>query len=306
MMKKRTFNKQNRRRSLGRVVALSATPAPVVADDDQPAETRNNRTRSWIGGAIAASLMLIILIVTFSMVFSSPDDGSMIVATALGEQRNVTLEDGSIVYVNTQSQIEILYSEEERSVELMQGEALFEVEKDPTRPFRVIAGETVAEALGATFNVRLIDNEAKVSVVEGTVAFGKTGLAFDVIEREAGFSLNEEIDEAGAEPRRLEGGRVILTAGEMADLGEATPAPRVVRRDVEAISAWAVRKLMFDEDDLDTIVREFNRYNRQRLAVASPSLEDERFSGIFAADDPESFVAFLELTSDIDGVEVGS
>ena len=82
--------------------------------------------------------------------------------------------------------------------------------------------------------------------------------------------------------------------------------PHVAKTDVEAISAWTVRKLVFDEDDLEAIVHEFNRYNRQRLVVVSPSLETERFSGIFAADDPESFVEFLELTSAIEGVEVGS
>ena len=283
--------------------AIPTTSAPAV--DSAPAPRNKFRARLWPSGAIAASLALVVSVTTFFLLFSPLERGPepLVVATALGELRSVTLEDGSIVYVNTQSHIEVLYSETERRIDLKQGEALFEVEKDPTRPFKVIAGDTVAEALGTTFNVRLIDNEAEVSVVEETVAFGKTGLAFDLVEQEDSLPGSDETTE---QQRHTGSGHVILTAGEKADIGPTAQAPRVEKTDIAAISAWRVRKLMFDEDDLETIVRDFNRYNRRRLVIVSPSLEAERFSGIFAADDPESFVEFLELTSAIEGVEVGS
>lgn len=285
------------------VVSLSEAGSEVSTS---PVVSVEGRARPWWRrGAVAAAAALVIVSVgSFFVLQDQADLGPqpMVVATELGEQRSVTLEDGSIVYVNTQSQISALYTEDARTVELLYGEALFDVEPDPTRPFRVIAGDTVAEALGTTFNVRFIDDEAKVSVVEGTVAFGKQDAVFDAVEREEDAVLDTA---SSVDLGRIEAGRVILKAGQTVDLAEAAVSPRVATRNVEAVTAWTTRKLVFNEDDLAAIAEEFNRYNRQRLVVSPGLVGGERFSGTFAADDPESFVDFLELTAGIEAVTVG-
>src|SRR5687767_11767497 len=78
-------------------------------------------------------------------------------------------EDGSVVYLNAQSRLRIAYSDRRREVKLLDGEALFIVEKDSKRPFNVIAGATLVQAVGAQFNVRRRDRLILVSVVEGKV-----------------------------------------------------------------------------------------------------------------------------------------
>ena len=255
----------------------------------------------WQRWAVAATAAFVIVSVGALFILH---DGSqpIVVATDLGEQRSVTLEDGSIVYVNTQSQISALYTEDARTVELLYGEALFDVKPEPDRPFRVIAGETIAEALGTTFNVRFIDDEAEVSVVEGTVAFSRQDAEFDAVERDEAAVIDTA---AAVDLGRIEAGRVILKAGQSVDLAEAAPTPRVAIRNVKAVTAWTTRKLVFDEDDLAAIAEEFNRYNRRRLVVSPGLVGGERFSGTFAADDPESFVDFMKLTANIEAITVG-
>lgn len=281
---------------IGQIVSDGAESAA----NDFNAPPSGRRWRKWFGGGIAAATVMTVMSVSLVRSFDRPTDetpGVMIVATELGEQRSVTLDDGSIVYVNTQSQISAHFTDEARTVNLAYGEALFDVEHDPNRPFRVIAGDTVAEALGTTFNVRFIDNQAAVSVVEGTVAFSKKDVMFDAVEqRNTASSDAASSDDLG----RIEMGRVILTAGQRVDLtDQPVPTPTVASTNVDSVTAWTSRKLVFDELDLVSIAAEFNRYNRDRIILESSLLGGERFSGTFAADDPESFVAFLELTSDV-------
>lgn len=279
----------------------SARPSAQASDHARP------RRRRWLGAAAAA--IAVVSLGVSSLLYwptsDQPPDLPLIVATDLGEQRSVTLDDGSIVYVNTQSRIAARYTDQARTVELLYGEALFDVEHDPARPFRVIAGDTVVEALGTTFNVRFIDEQAEVSVVEGTVAFGKRDAAFESIEREA-VTVEADRDAGNDSIGRIEDGRVILSAGQRAGLAGPSPAARVASTNVEAVTAWTTRKLVFDGDDLTTIAAEFNRYNHHKLTVPAGLAVGERFSGTFAADDPESFVEFLELTTDIESRRFGN
>lgn len=252
--------------------------------------------RSAAAPAIAASLALVLA--AGAALFRPPTNEEApvdptVVATALGEQRSVTLEDGSIIYVNTQSKVSVRYTEEYRLVDIERGEALFEVEKDPARPFRVVAGDAVAEALGTRFNVRYLDEKTEISVIEGTVAFAR--------RRNAAFPAGGPDRTAGQTPPagRAESGRLVLVAGQQADFSAASAAPTVTATDMRAIIAWTNRKLMFDEDPLNRVAAEFNRYNRRKLVIGDEALGAARVSGVFSSDDPESLVEFLRLTSEV-------
>jgi len=90
-------------------------------------------------------------------------------ATAVGQQRSMTLADGSVVLLNTNSQIKVAYDNEYRNVRLLQGEAHFTVEKNAEHPFRVYAGNGRMQALGTAFSVYLKDDTVNVTVTEGKV-----------------------------------------------------------------------------------------------------------------------------------------
>lgn len=273
-----------------------------VSFSETPVATRGKRI--WTGAAIAACLAILIL--TFQLLSSVQNrwkgTEANIISTALGEQRSVTLDDGSVVFVNTQSRIAVTYSDEYRTVEVERGEALFDVEENADRPFRVIAGDTIAEALGTRFNVRYINDEAEVSVIQGTVAVTRDGYLFKELDRSQSDADVADLIEVGA----LDDGRIILVAGESAELSATSWVPTLAVTNADVVSAWTTRRLMFDEDRLEDIAAEFNRYNRVRLVIESETLSNERLSGVFSADDPESLVDFLTMTNDVRVSRYGS
>src|SRR5690606_26847429 len=87
-----------------------------------------------------------------------------------GEQRTVTLADGSVIELNARSRIKVRYADRERAIDLLQGQALFRVAKDPTKPFIVASGGTYVRAVGTQFDVYKKSVGTVVTVVEGRVA----------------------------------------------------------------------------------------------------------------------------------------
>jgi transmembrane sensor len=190
--------------------------------------------------------------------------------TSVGEQRTIQLEDGSTVVLNTLSRVSVHYSDELREIQLLEGEALFAVHEDATRPFRVMTDDAIVQALGTQFNVDRHRSGTTVSVVEGKVSVAPTATRGDG---------KKELS-AGEEARVSEGRRVIKRVGE--------------KRIAQAV-AWRNHQLVFLSDTLVDIASEFNRYNRApRLVVEDRIAGAKRYSGVFAAGDPRSLIDFLK------------
>jgi transmembrane sensor len=179
--------------------------------------------------------------------------------TVVGEQQVVMLEDGTRVSLNTDSKLAVLYSDGERRVRLDRGEAMFEVMKDPARPFIVDADEQHVRALGTTFIVRRDVDRTAVTLLEGKVEV--TG------------------------PSSVKGGRIaLLTPGERVTVNPAAGAA-LDRPSVEAVSAWRRGEVVFEDTSLLQAAEELNRYSEDNLVVADPSLASLRISGVFATKD---------------------
>ncbi len=200
-------------------------------------------------------------------------------STAIGEQRSVVLRDGTVVTLNTSSEIEVRMTRHHRTVDLIAGEALFDVARDPARPFDVDAGKTTVRAVGTQFNVDRRPTSTTVTVVEGRVAVftGKDpGAAPDV-----GASSNRP-----------------LAAGEQLTVAPDTIA-RAAHVDPAKATAWTQRKLVFEHRSLGEVADEFNRYNRERIDIESRDLRTQEITGVFEANNPESFTAFLAKIPDV-------
>jgi len=207
-------------------------------------------------------------------------------STNLGEQRSISLDDGSVIHLNTQSEIEVKFTDEKRVIDLSRGEAIFEVSHDPERPFLVLAGTASAEAIGTTFNVYRKNAGVSVVVLEGKVAV-------------ANEHTNTQIDSTNTQQTILNDGRLLVNAGEKAQLEQNIAPVLIADVNIAAASSWRNRQLNFESDNLQDIAYEFNRYNRTQIIVADSSLAQTKFSGVFSADDPESLVSFLEYTGDM-------
>ena len=258
---------------------LPFSTARVMARADRGEVQHFTKRFAW---AAAALLLMAVGLVLFML--ETPQE----FRTALGEQRSVLLADGSRVTLNTASSIEVNLLKARRDVRLVYGEALFEVVHDPARPFVVRAGNALLSDVGTQFNVDMRSNGTTVTVVEGRVAVDSGR------PRE-----NAGAQAAHGRPGTLEAlilganDRVVITpAGLGAPQHGVNVAPTV---------AWMQRQLMFEHRPLSDVAEEFNRYNRDRIDIDSAELKRQEVTGVFEANDPASFVAFL---SSIPGVEI--
>jgi transmembrane sensor len=186
-------------------------------------------------------------------------------ATAIGEQRSIVLADGSTVELNTRSRIKVHYSDETRSIELLEGQALFQVIKDPARPFVVMSGGTVVRAVGTQFDVFKTRDGTVVTVVEGRVAIVGKGAT------------------AAWEP---------VSAGRQVTVRQ-TSVEESVHPNIAGAIAWRQRQLVFESASLTQVAEEFNRYNKRQLIIQDAGLYGFHISGVFSSTDPASLVRFL-------------
>ena len=250
-----------------------------------------------------------------SLLFLFALNRSSTYTTQIGERRSITLVDGSTIDLNSRSEVRIRYSKAERDVELIDGQALFEVAKDKTRPFIVRSGDTVMRAVGTQFDVYRKKNGTIVTVVEGRVAVlqahSRGGREFDNggapflndgaagIPKTAGPGSVLPYSSAG---KVKQSAPVFVSAGEqvtVTDQAIAAPAPA----DVAVAIAWVQHRLVFDASRLSDVIDDFNRYNARQIHIEDKALEDFHVSGVYSSTDPASLLRFLRSQAHIDVVE---
>lgn len=185
--------------------------------------------------------------------------------TVVGEVRSVMLADGSRVDLNTDSAIIVRYSQNERRIQLLRGEAFFDVAPNPARPFVVDDSSLKATALGTQYGVRAASGGSL-----GTV--------------------------------RVEQGRVEITSGEHQVVLEAGDAASLTTRgtfavtkaDVASETAWRIGKLVFSGQPLREVLATLERYRRGRIVVLDNAASDQKVSGIFDLNDTDQALRVLE------------
>ncbi|MEJ1962037.1 MAG: FecR domain-containing protein [Gammaproteobacteria bacterium] len=236
--------------------------------------------RALVGWAVAASVAGTVGVVSWEQWFASDT-----YATGVGEQRIVPLGDGSVVTLNTSSKVRVRFSRGQRRIEILGGQAHFEVAKDASRPFIVSAGGGEVLALGTVFDVYQRAGDIVVTLIEGRVA-----VVPDVAPGESGASARL-ISSTGAPSEAENAGlhAIVLTAGEQVAYGASGKAP--VRSDVDLrrASAWRDRKLDFADTPLVEAIAEANRYSRLKVELRAPQFADARISGVFEAGRNEPF-----------------
>ena len=193
-----------------------------------------------------------------------------------------------MVTINTQSTLKIAYSNQFRDIHLASGEALFDVAKDPERPFRVMTEHAVVTAVGTQFNVRNVADDVVVTVVEGSVDVEATHRA-SLGPGQVGVTPAANAP-AGRQPEGRQPAR--LTVGQQARIAAGEVA--VIETAVDKATAWRERRLVFESLTLAEVIDEFNRYNDPPLLIDDPALRELPISGVFRANDRDSFVAFLK------------
>jgi transmembrane sensor len=253
-------------------------------------KSRDTRVRSHSMKfvAIAASVLVLLFVATTYSYFQRG-----VYQTQTGEQRSLTLADGSTVDLNVRSKIRVRYSDHERRVELVKGQALFRVARNPARPFIVETDGTEVRAVGTQFDVYRKASGTVVTVLEGKVAVGRVS-ADDGERMQATASAPPE--ERGTHEILLAAGEQLTVQAAIADKG-VIAAPRPA--DIEAATAWTQKRLVFEDTPLIDVAEEFNRYNVRRLVIADESLGKIGVSGLYSSTDPSALIAFLSTQPSI-------
>lgn len=266
----------------------------ATASVKRPAMIRRKHLFAW-----AASLLLV---VAGALVWES-NQRVRIYATAVGEQRNVKLPDGSVMTLNTESEAKVEFSGEQRRVYLETGEALFEVEHDEQRPFVVVTPSARVRAVGTRFNVYQhagaqspTDVATTVSVLEGIVQVAPAHS--NAVESEpapATAPREPSIDPPGNPPGQS---LARLAAGEQANIS-TVGVTRNVAPDVSDAVAWRERVLVFHGAPLADVAAEYNRYNAKKIRIQDQEIAQRRMSGTYSADHPLLLVRYLQKDSSV-------
>ena len=263
------------------VVDLIPSGSAVGAASAGPGN-RTRRSAVWAG---AAGLLIAVLAGSWL----SWNSRTVVHSTVAGEQVSFPLPDGSVVILNARSHAEVNYTQSERIVRLVAGEALFDVVKDPDRPFRVVTERAIIQALGTSFNVRHRSERTTVTVVEGLVDV--RSLDEPRGEHGSGSEPGEAADTRAERSKKARSVR--LTAGQQALVDSQTAEVTVTAADVAKTTSWRERRLVFESRALSDVVSEFNLYSDRPIVIEGSDLASVLISGAFDADDPESFALFL-------------
>lgn len=264
--------------TLGDAYAASPGTQAPAGTGPAPALGRNTRRRRW---AAALAMAAVVALGTAAL---QRWPGRGLYSTGVGEQQVLLLDDGTRMSLNTATRVRVDLGARQRHVEVLAGEALFEVARDARRPFVVQAAGSEVVALGTVFGVRLTPQRrggdaVAVTLVEGHVAV------------RAGQGRDGGVGAGAAAARRS----ILLEAGERARIavpasgGGPAPPPQVDRPPIEQLLAWQRGEVVFDDVSLADAVAEMNRYSRTPLVLDVPASAGWRVSGQFRAGDSLGF-----------------
>ncbi len=263
----------------------------------KPAHELANLNRAWYGVAVVF-LALVVFLMPSPERPPSLNSTNGLYSTAVGQQKTMTLADGSVVQLNTNSQLEVAHTDEYRDVRLLQGEVHFTVATHTDRPFRVYAGNGRIQAIGTAFSVYLNDGGVNVIVTEGRVAIASFDLPADSADdrlRAGGIAQNSAYSrDLGA----LEAGQS-TTIRRIANEGiaQAMTLDAIEMVDPQELAArlsWRRGLLTFAGDPLDEVVAEISRYTTVNIEIMDPDVRAIKIGGQFPAGETDAMLETLE------------
>ena len=236
-------------------------------DDVRRISTSSEQPRFGRRVAIALAAALVLGMAGWAGIswLESPDN----YATALGERRVVTLADGSRVALDANSQVTVRYTKSARLLELVHGQARFDVAHDVERPFSVLAGAQKIIATGTAFNVDLNGSRVLVTLIEGHVV---------VVDEKS------TVHAMGVPEPAIRHQSVELKAGQQLTALPETP-PVIETANIQRATAWMNGQLMIDNEPLSQVIAQVNRYTAAPIEIRDSEVGAMRISGVFNTGD---------------------
>jgi transmembrane sensor len=260
---------------------LRVDPAIVAATRAALRGPARGRARWVVPASVAASLVLAVIgLAVYRLDLWAPDSvlpAGPSPATALevpystpvGEQLTITLADGSTIFLDTASSVVVRTDDHERSVRLLAGRGQFKVVHDAMHPFTVDVGVGTIRDVGTEFTARREADRVTVTVEQGAVAVAAAPVAG-----------------SGARSEQLAPGDQLEFDG----TGKLWTTRQV---DLKAVSGWTTGELTFDDEPLNQLVAEMNRYMHSQVRIGDAKLAALHISGVFHAGDQQSLIVAL-------------
>jgi transmembrane sensor len=204
-------------------------------------------------------------------------------SSAVGEMKKVVLPDGSLMTLNTESEVRAHYTRHSREIHLTKGEVLFTVAHDAAREFVVRVGTWALVAMGTAFAVRRLNpTSMDIMVTEGIV---------EMLPRSPGVTAK----------------RQKLTALQEASVNDSQVATHQLSdQELQRRLAWRMGLIVFEGETLRQVLSEMNRYSHRRFVVTDPELADRRIVGVFPTSDTQTFVQGMRATLGVEPIENGN
>ncbi|RZA09090.1 MAG: FecR family protein [Moraxellaceae bacterium] len=240
------------------VEKLTSTEASAETQklDAQPRTSyRPNRQLVFGNWAIASCALLVIATIGFITLSPSPTHYHLV--SAIGEQRQITLEDGTQLLLNTNSELDVEYSGKHRTATLQRGEVYFGVHPDAQRPFNVITRFGMVRVLGTHFSVHQRSDDAVITVLEGRVALGKKPTSDQHFSPVVELHANE---------------RLSLQQAQHGGLPNAINAKSAL--------AWRDKQLVYQKQKLALVIEELNRYFAVKITLSDTATGERDITAV--------------------------
>ncbi len=252
----------------------------VSAWQAQPRAHPARNSRRW---ALAAMFLIALTcviggsVVTHSMLGHLSNDRTF--ETAIGQNASVTLADGSTIQMGGDTKLFVVLRPRFRQIELLQGEACFQVARDPARPFRVRAGAATVTAVGTEFNIRRSDDRVVVSVLEGRVLVQP---------------MTPVIPISWIPSSRTFGPAAPLAAGQRTTVDRRGMESTQPVGDSSSAVSWQHGRMAFEAEPLRYVIQDVNRYAQRPIVIADARLGDLRITGTVTEANVLGWVRSLE------------
>ena len=208
--------------------------------------------------------------------------------TAIGKSSTVDLADGSQIVLNTNTQIQMRFTDKQRHVELKRGEINVRVAHDKSRPFDVYAGNKVVRAFGTTFNVRLKSK----NLVELIVSEGKVGVGV-IDDGNAGSDRKEILRQPETFTTFVQAGQQVILGAKDEEVTEINPDKIGERQ------SWQKGTLEFRGERLKDVVDEVNRYSPVKVTIEGAALKERQIAGFYKVGDLAGLLASLQANFNV-------
>lgn len=226
----------------------------VVPFSPPQKKTASFTSHRSIGSLLAIAACLLLVISLGWMPGNTAD-----YETRTAETLNINLPDGSQIQLAPESKLDVVFTDTERKVHLLQGHGFFEIAKNPSKPFSVVARDAEVTVLGTAFDVGLNETNTHVFVKEGVVSV-------------------KPLSSSDRQTLNIGDGLIISADGKLV---QQKISPNYV-------SSWRDNKLIVNDRPASEVIDTIKRYQNGIVLIADKDLVNQPVTGVYQLNNPDA------------------